>query len=133
MSQSTNTSSDNCYHDIESIKETVMRHFQTKFGDNFNNRHDNAVNRINHLCIELSSEGINLLARTNLVTGREYNMMNDPNYHYNIPNHIGFHSNFTGKPLIISIMDDRNLANNHMFRSNENYTKIVDIMSEFDL
>ena len=129
---SQNSNESNFYNDFDRVKEIVHNHFQNRFGNEFDNRHHNAINRINQQCINLSSEGVNLLANTNLVTGREYNMMNNPNIQYNIPIHMGFHSNYTGKPLIISIIDDRNLANNHLLHSNESYNKIVEIMNEFN-
>ena len=111
------------FSNTQHVKNFVENYFLEKYG----NADNNVINQIHQRCVYLSHEGINLMEQTNLVTMREYNLINDNNINHPLPYHIGFDTEYTGKPLIIAIFEDRNIANNHIFRTNEHYMKITEL------
>jgi hypothetical protein len=99
------------------------------FLDNYGNNDNNIINQINQQCVYLGHQGVNLLEQTNLVTTREYHLLNDQNINHPVPFHIGFDTDYTGKPLIQAILEDRRLATNHIFHQNVYYNKIIELLN----
>ena len=108
----------------EQVKEIVTTWFQNKF----ENRDDVLLNTVIGLFVLLSQDGIDLLASTNLVSIKEYNLLNQNNSNTPLPIHVGFSTEFTGKPLVISILEDTLLANNHALHNNPTYINIRSLL-----
>ena len=114
--------SSNCAADTNEIKQVIDQWFQEKYGNVAN--YENIINQINQQCVNMSSEGINLLLPTNLVDLRTFNNIQD-----RIPYNVGFHQDYTGKQLIIAILEDRNMASNHHFFRDSNYNQIIALLN----
>ena len=114
--------SSNCDTDTNQIKQIIDQWFQEKYGNVSN--YENIINQINHQCVNMSSDGINLLLPTNLVDLRTFN-----NIQERIPYNVGFHQDYTGKHLILAILGDRNMASNHHFLMDTHYNQIMSLLN----
>lgn len=103
----------------EEIKSFISNWFHVTYGSD---THADKMNQINQSCISMSEEGYNLLENTNLITIHQHRMLMEGTIVP--PYYTGFQSSYTGKPLIQSIIEDKNLAQHHMFYSNPHYLNI---------
>ena len=113
-------------HEVNTAKvnEFISTWYKTNKGDN-----NDVISQLQAACNELSCIGINLLEQTNLVTVKEHNQIANLEVGLALPYHIGFNKQYTGQPLIKAILEDRFLAKNHTFQTNEYYLKIVELVS----
>tara|TARA_Y100000389_G_scaffold42298_1_gene36996 strand:+ start:1735 stop:2106 length:372 start_codon:yes stop_codon:yes gene_type:complete len=111
----------------EEIKSFISNWFHGTYGDH---TYGNQINQINTFCIQLSELGYNLLETTNLVTIQQHRLI--MNEQMIMPYHTGFQHEFTGKPLIQSILEDKNLVQNHVFYSIPQYLSIREIMNNLN-
>lgn len=112
--------------DTEEIKAFV----QNWFDNNFEGDYSNQINQINQYCKFMSESGYNLLESTNLITIQQHQHILEGRAI--LPYHTGFHTFYTGRPLIQSILEDKNLAQNHVFYSNPNYLNIRRVMNSIE-